>query len=321
MIKPLKQIDISKVMFFDIETVAGQETIDPTKDEVLFNAAAWKYRDHQTGKEQPAEEVVKTFEKQAALHPPYGKIACISMGYIHEGELRVKTLSDDEEQIIRDFYKMSQGRVLIGYNSNRFDLSYIRLRGWKYGIEVPSALDSFEKKPWDATTQAVLQGTCMYLDIMDVVRQLFMKNLSLEDCCILFNIPTPKEDLKGSDVSYVYYNVEGGLEKIITYCELDVLTVANLFLYLRGETLIDFSEDCQPPKSLTLVERIYQSKEFTQENKDELREKLDKEKLTKVDKMNLGKFLLALLDSSVGFTKDKSLAEKEEMINEFIKTL
>lgn len=322
MIKQLKQLDISKLLFVDGEMVAGQSDLCPTKDEALFNAVSWKYRDYTTGEEKPAEEVIKDYKQKAALHPPYGKIACLTVGYVYEGTLRVKTFRGEEEQIIRDFYKISEGRVLVGYNSNRFDLEYCKLRGWKYGISVPFMLDTFEKKPWDLNIEAVLKGTCGMLDLMDIVKGTFAKNFSLEDCCILFGIPTSKDgDVKGSEVSHTYYNVENGLDLICKYCERDVLAAANLFLFLRGEDLVDFSEDYEPPKSLPLPEKIYTAKNISDEHKQELRDMLSKKKLTKKDKQNLKSFLVALTSNVQGFIADKDAAQKEEMINEFIKTL
>jgi hypothetical protein len=52
-------------------------------------------------------------------------------------------------------------------------------------------------------------------------------------------IPSPKEDISGKDVGKVYWQ-ENGLERIKTYCQKDVLTVAQIILKLKGLSL--FSE-------------------------------------------------------------------------------
>ena len=44
----------------------------------------------------------------------------------------------------------------------------------------------------------------------------------------------PEEDIDGSRVREVYYR-EQDLERIVQYCERDVVTVARIFLRLRGE--------------------------------------------------------------------------------------
>ena len=54
----------------------------------------------------------------------------------------------------------------------------------------------------------------------------------------IFNIPTPKDDMDGSDVARVYWE-EKNLKRIVTYCQKDVLTVAQLLLRFMGQPLID----------------------------------------------------------------------------------
>ena len=53
----------------------------------------------------------------------------------------------------------------------------------------------------------------------------------------LFNIPTPKDDISGADVGRVYWE-EDNLERIATYCQKDVVTVAQLLLKFRGEEML-----------------------------------------------------------------------------------
>jgi hypothetical protein len=53
----------------------------------------------------------------------------------------------------------------------------------------------------------------------------------------ILGIPSPKEDIDGSMVRDVYYE-EHDLERIIHYCERDVITVAQVFLKLRNEELL-----------------------------------------------------------------------------------
>jgi len=53
----------------------------------------------------------------------------------------------------------------------------------------------------------------------------------------VLGIPSPKEDMDGSMVKDVYYE-EGDINRIVTYCELDVITLAQVFLRLRNEQLL-----------------------------------------------------------------------------------
>jgi hypothetical protein len=51
-------------------------------------------------------------------------------------------------------------------------------------------------------------------------------------------VPTPKDDIDGSQVAGVYYR-EGDLERIARYCEKDTLAVAQILLRFKGEPLIE----------------------------------------------------------------------------------
>jgi hypothetical protein len=60
---------------------------------------------------------------------------------------------------------------------------------------------------------------------------------SLELLAAVFGIPTPKDDIKGSDVARVFWQ-EKNLERIVTYCQKDVITIVNLFLRLKGKSIV-----------------------------------------------------------------------------------
>ena len=57
----------------------------------------------------------------------------------------------------------------------------------------------------------------------------------------VLGIPSPKDDIDGSQVASVLYQ-EKNLERIITYCEKDVVIVAQVFLKLRSESLLKTEE-------------------------------------------------------------------------------
>ena len=54
----------------------------------------------------------------------------------------------------------------------------------------------------------------------------------------ILGIPTPKDDIDGSMVATVYYN-DKDIKRIAVYCEKDVVAVAQVFLALRSEPLIN----------------------------------------------------------------------------------
>lgn len=67
----------------------------------------------------------------------------------------------------------------------------------------------------------------------------FKHYTSLNLLAAIFNIPSPKDDIDGSMVRDVYYE-ENDLERIVTYCEKDVVTVANVLLSMDGADTISY---------------------------------------------------------------------------------
>ena len=89
-------------------------------------------------------------------------------------------------------------------------------------------MDIAGKKPWEVN----------HLDTMELWRFGDYKNYtSIKLLSALFDIPTPKGDIDGSQVSRVYWE-EKDLERIKTYCQKDTLTVAQLLLKYKGKDLI-----------------------------------------------------------------------------------
>ena len=96
------------------------------------------------------------------------------------------------------------------------------------GVKLPQILDNAGKKPWDSR----------FLDTMELWKfGVFRHSVSLDLLAELFGIETPKEEMNGSMVSDVYWK-EKDLQKIVRYCEQDVLCVAQLILKFKGLDLI-----------------------------------------------------------------------------------
>ena len=89
-------------------------------------------------------------------------------------------------------------------------------------------MDIAGKKPWEVN----------HLDTMELWRFGDYKNYtSIKLLAALFNIPTPKDNIDGSQVAGIYWK-ENDLERIKTYCQKDTLTVAQILLKYKGEELI-----------------------------------------------------------------------------------
>ena len=57
----------------------------------------------------------------------------------------------------------------------------------------------------------------------------------------VLGIPSPKDDIDGSQVAQVFYK-EKNINRIVSYCEKDVLTIAQVVLRFRNEHLLDSEE-------------------------------------------------------------------------------
>ena len=84
------------------------------------------------------------------------------------------------------------------------------------------------KKPWEIA----------HLDTLELWKFGDYKHYtSLDLLAAIFNIPTSKGVMDGSQVNEVYYK-EQDLEKISKYCVGDVIAVAQLYLCLKGHSLM-----------------------------------------------------------------------------------
>jgi hypothetical protein len=95
-------------------------------------------------------------------------------------------------------------------------------------------LDVGGKKPWEVD----------YVDTLQLWKfGDYKAYTSLNLLANIFNIPTPKDDIDGSMVGQVYWQ-ENDLNRIVLYCQKDVVSVARLVQKWKGEELLR-DEDVQ----------------------------------------------------------------------------
>jgi hypothetical protein len=61
---------------------------------------------------------------------------------------------------------------------------------------------------------------------------------SLKLLTSILGIPSPKDDINGSEVGTVFYK-EKNIKRIVTYCEKDTIAIAQLLLRFNNEPLMD----------------------------------------------------------------------------------
>lgn len=228
----LNRINLENVLFLDIETVPETAFFDELDDE---KKALWDQKSKYQRKDDFTPE---EFYDRAGIWAEFGKIICISVGYFNfKGDIRTfrtKTFHGNEVKLLKEFKNLlnshfnSTKHLLCGHNAKEFDFPYIARRMIINGIELPFKLNLFGKKPWEIP----------HLDTMELWKFGDYKHFtSLKLLANILGIPSPKGDIDGSMVREVYYD-EKNLDRIITYCELDVVTTAQVFLRLRGEELL-----------------------------------------------------------------------------------
>ncbi len=219
-----------KILFLDIETVPQYAVFEDVPEGLQ---KMWVIKSKQIKREN--EDTPEKAWRSAGIWAEFGKIICISVGILAGDQFHVKSFSDnDEKKLLEEFSQLlnksysQKDSLLCAHNGKEFDFPYIARRMLILGIPLPQILDLAGKKPWEV----------QHLDTMELWKFGDYKNYtSLNLLATVFNIPTPKDDIDGSQVYGVYYN-EKNLERIVTYCQKDVLTVAQIFRRMRGEGLI-----------------------------------------------------------------------------------
>ena len=198
--------------------------------------------DHKSRYQRKEEYTAEEFYDRAGIWAEFGKIICISVGYFKcQGEhrnLRVTTFYGEEKKLLQDFknlldsYFSHPKYLLCAHNGKEFDFPYIARRMIIHAIDLPFKLNLFGKKPWEIP----------HLDTMELWKFGDFKHYtSLKLMANVLGISSPKEDIDGSMVKDVFY-LEKDIDRIITYCELDVVTTVQVFLRLRNEALLEADE-------------------------------------------------------------------------------
>lgn len=228
----LNRVQLEHILFLDIETVPEQQSfdqLDSAKKELWEQKSKYQRKD---------EFTPEAFYERAGIWAEFGKIVCISVGYFHFRSdirtFRTTSFHGDEILLLKEFKNLldshfnSSKNLLCGHNAKEFDFPYIARRMIIHGIALPNKLNLFGKKPWEIP----------HLDTMELWKFGDYKHYtSLKLLANILGITSPKQDIEGSMVGKVYYE-DTDIDRIVTYCELDVVTTAQVFLRMRGEELL-----------------------------------------------------------------------------------
>ncbi|SHI33575.1 hypothetical protein SAMN04487911_101153 [Arenibacter nanhaiticus] len=232
----LHKIKLDNILFLDIETVPEQENYK------LLDAEKQELWEHKSKYQRKEEFTAEEFYDRAGIWAEFGKIVTISVGYFHfkgnNRTFRVTSFYGDESDLLKNFKNLLDthfnhpNHLLCGHNGKEFDFPYIARRMIINGINLPEKLNLFGKKPWEIA----------HIDTMELWKFGDYKHYtSLKLMANVLGIPSPKEDIDGSMVNTVYYQ-EKDLDRIVKYCELDVITTAQVYLRLCNQALLEPEE-------------------------------------------------------------------------------
>ncbi len=226
---------VNNILFLDIETVPQFSSYNELPEDwrQLWDTKSNTLVRHQEG------QTNETLYPRAGIYAEFGKIVCISCGVLQgnseQRKIILKSFSGDyEKQLLQQFNEMlnkwviGEQKFLCAHNGKEFDFPYLCRRMIINNLPIPATLNSSGKKPWEVN----------HFDTLELWKfGDFKSYTSLNLLAHALGIKTPKDDIDGSMVWEVYWK-ENNLERIVTYCQKDVVTVAQILLRMNGEPLI-----------------------------------------------------------------------------------
>ena len=226
---------LENLFLIDIETVSEKEDFQLLDDEWQ---ELWTEK---TSKSLPPNVTPEEYYPvRAAILAEFAKVVCISFGYFkkenNEWQLRIKSLySGNETEVLKNFVSTLQKFhtnnhqwIFTGHNIKEFDVPFLCRRLLINNISIPTFIDFQNMKPWETPV----------LDTLHLWRFGDYKHYtSLKLLAATLGIPSPKDDIDGSQVGNVYWK-EKNLERIAIYCEKDVATVGNVILRFKNLPLL-----------------------------------------------------------------------------------
>ena len=232
----IHKLNLENLLFLDIETVPETKYYSDLSED---KQKLWDSKSKYQRKEDYSPE---DFYDRAGIWAEFGKIICISVGYFTEvnsvRRFRVTSFYGDEYGLLLEFKALIETHfskpkhLLCAHNGKEFDFPYIARRMVIHKISLPLKLNLFGKKPWEVP----------HLDTLELWKFGDFKHYtSLKLLTSVLGIPSPKDDIDGSEIFRVYYE-EKNVERIVTYCQKDTIAVAQVILRLRGETVLEADE-------------------------------------------------------------------------------
>jgi 3'-5' exonuclease len=227
----MQDISVENLFIIDIETVSEYEHHQLLSDE-------WKELWNEKIQRSLPPDVLpgEYYPKRAGILAEFAKVVCISIGFFKKEnnllQLRIKSFySHDEKEILNNFattlYQLQKNQnkwYFTGHNIKEFDIPFLCRRILVNNMSIPSCFDFQNMKPWETPV----------IDTLHLWRFGDYKNYtSLKLLAAALGVPSPKDDIDGSQVGNIYWE-EKDLKRIAIYCQKDVATVANVIMRFKN---------------------------------------------------------------------------------------
>ena len=222
--------ELQNILFLDIETASLEADFDQLPDRLKEE---WLKKEQQIRPKDQEIEAGSLFFQKAGIYAEFGKVICVGVGYFHfvaeneRLEFRTKSFCEETEyDTLEVFVQLLNKKpwVLCAHNGKEFDFPYLSRRILINRLPLPEPLQIAGKKPWEVR----------HLDTLELWKFGDYKHYTrLELLAAIFDIPTSKEGIDGSQVNDAYYH-EKALDKIREYCLRDVFVTAQIYLAFQG---------------------------------------------------------------------------------------
>jgi len=232
----MNNIPLENLFLIDIETVSEVNNFHSLSDEWK---ELWNEKIHKALPENITSD--EYYPLRAGIMAEFAKVVCVSFGYFRTEnnvlQLRIKSFySEIEKDILENFIKtlyhlhgINNKWCFAGHNIKEFDIPFLCRRMLINNLGIPSFIDFQNMKPWETPVTDTLH-LWRFGD--------YKHYTSLKLLAAALGVPSSKDDIDGSMVGQVYWD-EKNLERIVIYCQKDVVTVANVLLRFKGLPLLE----------------------------------------------------------------------------------
>lgn len=233
--------ELAKVVFFDLETASEYSSLDqltlnkPKMAELWSKRCEYLRSRFEENRDMTDEQL---YAAKAALTPEFARIVCATFG-------RLTFVGEDPSVILKSYCSEHEDEVLdgiqkvfdkfaslkfSGHNIKRFDVPMMCKRLLIHGKSLPNGLQVTNLKPWEMP----------FIDTSELWSFGAWQEgfVSLELLVTSIGLETPKGDIKGEEVSRVFWQ-DGDTERIAEYCQRDVFAGIQTLLKLSGLPVVE----------------------------------------------------------------------------------